>query len=232
MEPQVASAEAGASDGARRATLRYTRRMSDEKAIGPQADEPMRQDLNAGLRFMHVMEMQSKNELYETSAALYALLEELVARGVVDLRSLEERRARVKVREAERALQNLHVEVSENVDKYALKDLPVIDCEARIPLCKGRCCALSFSLSFQDLDEGVVRWDYSRPYKIRQRPSDGYCVHNDPETRGCGVYLNRPAICRSYDCRKDKRIWVDFENRIPAPTDVVPAGNLTKNVDP
>jgi hypothetical protein len=24
-------------------------------------------------------------------------------------------------------------------------------------------------------------------------------------------------VCRSYDCRTDKRIWIDFENRIPAP---------------
>ena len=201
----------------------------DKAAIGPQANEPVRQDLNAGLRFMHHMEMQSKNEIYETSSAVYALIEELIARGVVDLRSLEERRTRVKAREAERALANLHVQVSENVDKYALKDLPVIDCEARIPLCKGRCCALTFSLAFQDLDEGIVRWDYSKPYKIRQR-ADGYCVHNDPETRGCGVYANRPAICRSYDCRQDKRIWLDFENRIPTPLDTVPAENLAKNV--
>jgi hypothetical protein len=31
------------------------------------------------------------------------------------------------------------------------------------------------------------------------------------------VYEHRPAICRTYDCRKDPRIWIDFEKRIPAP---------------
>jgi len=110
-----------------------------------------------------------------------------------------------------------HVVVANVPDKYALKDLPQIDCETRIPLCRGRCCKLHFSLSFQDLTENVVKWDYARPYRILQRVTDGYCVHNDPDTKGCGVYDNRPAICRTYDCREDSRIWLDFEKRIPAP---------------
>ena len=183
--------------------------------LGPQAPEPLRRDLNNSLRFVHTMAMQSKSDLVESTASLYALIEELVARGVIDLHTLEERRTRAKSREGERAMEMAHVKVSENVDKYKLTELPVIDCEARIPLCKGRCCKLHFPLSFQDLDEHIVKWDYSRPYAIRQR-ADGYCVHNDPGTRGCGVYANRPAICRTYDCRKDPRIWDDFEKRIPA----------------
>src|SRR5258707_619120 len=80
-----------------------------------------------------------------------------------------------------------------------------------IPLCRGRCCTLHFPLSNQDLDEHIVKWQYLRPYIIKQRPDDHYCVHSDPETRGCTVYANRPRICRTYDCRNDKRIWVDFE---------------------
>ena len=172
--------------------------------------------MNRGLRFMHTMAMQSRSEILETTAGLYALIEELVGRGLVDLRTLEERRNRQKAREAERALEQAHVNVSENVDKYNLTELPQIDCEARIPLCKGRCCKLHFALSFQDLDEHIVQWDYSRPYNVKRR-DDGYCVHSDVETRGCGVYHNRPAICRTYDCRKDQRIWIDFDKRIPTP---------------
>ncbi len=51
----------------------------------------------------------------------------------------------------------------------------------------------------------------------RRRESDGYCVYSDEETRGCGVYRRRPGVCRSYDCRADKRVWADFERRLPAP---------------
>ena len=100
-------------------------------------------------------------------------------------------------------------------DKYAVNG-PDVSCMELLPICKAACCKLQFPLSTRDLDEGIIRWDYGRPYMIRQRASDGYCVHNDPNTRGCGVYSHRPAICRTYDCREDKRIWIDFEKRIPA----------------
>ena len=32
-----------------------------------------------------------------------------------------------------------------------------------------------------------------------------------PQTRGCGVYDERPSVCRSYSCEHDRRIWNDFE---------------------
>jgi Fe-S-cluster containining protein len=100
--------------------------------------------------------------------------------------------------------------------KYETRS-PEIPCGELIPLCQARCCALSFALSTEDLDEGVIRWDYGQPYLIRQRASDGYCVHNDPDRRGCTVHAHRPRVCRSYDCRKDPRVWIDYEKRIPAP---------------
>ena len=94
---------------------------------------------------------------------------------------------------------------------------PPIPCAELIPLCQARCCRLTFALSTEDLDEGVIRWDYGQPYLIRQRTSDGYCVHNDPDGRGCTVHAHRPRVCRSYDCRKDARVWIDYAQRIPAP---------------
>lgn len=90
-------------------------------------------------------------------------------------------------------------------------------CMELMHICQARCCALTFSLSSEDLDEGVIRWDYGQPYLIRQRASDGKCVHNSPETGGCTVHQYRPRVCRVYDCRKDDRVWVDFEKKIVAP---------------
>jgi Fe-S-cluster containining protein len=179
-------------------------------------DPDLREDLEHGLRFLHIMGMQTKRDLLELSSRFYALLEDLVSRRQVDVAAYDARRARLHTLEEERALTRAHVAVSPVTDKYALADLPQIDCAARMPLCKARCCTLSFPLSFQDLDERVVQWDYRMPYKIRQR-SDGYCVHCDGATGACGVYAQRPATCRSYDCRQDSRIWLDFERRIPAP---------------
>lgn len=181
-----------------------------------EAEAVQKSDVERALRFNHVIEMQTKQQLSELTARFNALFELLVARGLLPLQDYEERCRTTHEREAVRVRGDALVVVDGEQDKYALSDLPQVDCEARLHLCKGRCCTLVFPLSFQDLDERVVQWDYSRPYQIAQRP-DGYCVHSDEQARSCQVYAQRPAICRTYSCREDKRIWVDFDKRIPAP---------------
>jgi Fe-S-cluster containining protein len=185
-----------------------------------QGDEPLRTDLEKGLRFLHVLGMQTKLDLSDLVSTLFALLEELVESGQLNVERFDERRLRLQEREEARLKERPHVQLTDPVDKYALKDLPPIDCEALIPICKARCCRLTFPLSFQDLDERVVQWDYGKPYMIRQKV-DGYCVHNDCESNHCTVYHHRPATCRAYDCREDKRIWLDFKNHVPAPESAI-----------
>ena len=101
------------------------------------------------------------------------------------------------------------------VDKYPLPNSGV-DCDQRMHLCHARCCAFTVELSRQDLDEGLLLWQVEEPYLLR-READGLCSHLDRSKGSCGIYQNRPAACRSYDCRNDTRIWEDFEKRIPAP---------------
>lgn len=173
------------------------------------------EDVERGLRFNHIVDHQTRTKLTELSASFYALVETMIARGVVPLDEYEKRRATTLAREQEKSKSELQPQVSNIPDKYKLEQLPAIDCEARLPLCKARCCTLTFPLSIQDLDERVVRWDYSRPYQIGRRP-DGYCVHNKAGTCQCEVYEHRPGICRTYSCQNDKRIWKDFDARIPA----------------
>jgi hypothetical protein len=110
------------------------------------------------------------------------------------------------------------VYVTEGGDKYTLGTGQVeIDCDARLTLCRAACCRLRVPLTRQDLDEGVIRWDADQPYLVRQR-EDGYCIHCDPASHRCRVYDQRPGLCRTYDCRNDRRIWIDFERGIPNPT--------------
>ncbi len=180
------------------------------------ARDSLRKDMDASLRFLHFMGMQTKHDVIDVTSRLFALIEELVASGQLDRRSFEERWFRFREKEEARARGRAFVQVADHVDKYVLEDLPRIDCESRMSLCRARCCKLSFPLSFQDLDERTVQWDYSNPYQIRRKP-DGYCVHNENGSMNCRVYANRPATCRTYDCRNDKRIWIDFERRIPSP---------------
>lgn len=94
-----------------------------------------------------------------------------------------------------------------------------IDCGAHLHLCHGRCCTFALTLSAEDVVEGKLRWDLVDPY-VLPKAASGYCVHHDAE-RGCEVYDARPATCRVYDCREDRRVWLDYERRVPAP---MPAG--------
>jgi Fe-S-cluster containining protein len=154
----------------------------------------------------------------QISASVYALTELLIAKGVIGLQELEERKESINKRMMAQMQEKwLGARMlADETNKYDARTEVAIDCEARIPLCKASCCKLSFYLSRQDLEEGVVRWEFGRPYHIAHN-AEGYCVHCDDATKKCSVRANRPLTCRTYDCRQDKRIWADFENRIPNP---------------
>jgi len=160
---------------------------------GPDLKDPdtIRDDLEHGLRFVHAMGMETKLAFERVDAVLRALLESLAARGTIDPGELAGRVHALSERAREDSLRATHVEVEASVDKYALTELPDVDCASLISLCQGRCCKLHFPLSFQDLDEGVVQWNYERPYRIRQRASDGYCVHSAVESHGTKAMTSR-----------------------------------------
>ncbi len=85
-----------------------------------------------------------------------------------------------------------------------------VNCAERMHVCHAVCCKLHFALTAEEVDAGRVRFDIGFPYMIRH-DSDGYCTHNDRSTGFCGVYADRPGICRHYTCANDDRIWKDFE---------------------
>ena len=68
------------------------------------------------------------------------------------------------------------------------------------------------------MEEGVIRWDFGRPYLIAY-DADGYCVHLDRKTYQCTVHENRPVPCRGFDCEDNEKwqVWLDYEKRIINP---------------
>ncbi|MBA3454208.1 MAG: YkgJ family cysteine cluster protein [Deltaproteobacteria bacterium] len=198
-----------------------------------------RADFERTLRHLNLADLDVRNLVLKLAAQVVALTDELTRRMPPAENAEPENAATVEaavddsigdnfldIRAADDGASRVALDISGG-DKYAAVAV-AIPCAELIPLCQGRCCKLHFALSTQDLDEGLIRFDYGKPYTIRQRSSDGYCVHSDPTTRACTTHAVRPQICRTYDCREDNRIWIDFEKRIPAPFDVRFQGDAVK----
>ena len=170
--------------------------------------------LQRGLIYAHNRANANTAEVHRASATLQAVVELLVERGVLEAEVLEARAAR-----ASEALRRSYLErgmavaLQEfGVSKYEFQGGARIDCDSRIDLCGAACCRLPFALSQQDVQEGIVKWDLGQPY-INARGRDGCCVHLEGSSGRCSVYKHRPIPCRGYDCRQDKRIWLDFDRR-------------------
>ncbi|HVA92133.1 MAG TPA: YkgJ family cysteine cluster protein [Chloroflexota bacterium] len=188
--------------------------------------------LAVGFGFCHNEINTLARQVVAASSQVGALAAILAERGILSEEELRTRQAEeLKRLKAVLDREDFGVAVSEEFpDKYNIppEKLPAIDCEARLPLCRAACCSMRFALSTQDLDEGVVRWEYGQPYLIRHNADVGRCVHQDPENFHCGIYEKRPSVCRVYDCRKDARVWVDFEQRIINPDLFVTMSNGTQ----
>ena len=177
-----------------------------------------RNEIAGGLLYCHSRLNSNTSKLLESASFLYALIELLTEKGMIKIDELEEKKREVATRLLESFLdRGMGVAMQEDErDKYEFSETVEIDCENRVHLCKAACCRMSFALSQQDVEEGVIKWDLGRPYLIAQ-DGDGYCRHLDRKTNRCTVREQRPLPCRGYDCRKDTRVWLDFENRIINP---------------
>jgi Fe-S-cluster containining protein len=93
-----------------------------------------------------------------------------------------------------------------------------VNCKSRLHICKAICCRFPFALSRQDVEEGIIRWEFGRPYLIAH-DGDGYCVHLDRETYKCTIYEHRTVPCRGFDCRDNERwkVWLDYEKTVINP---------------
>ena len=178
----------------------------------------LRQEVSEGLFYTHTRLSQNTNKLLESSSFLYALIELLSDKALISIEEVDERKKIVGERLAAQFKEKgLGVMLQDTVeDKYTFTGEAKIDCENRVQFCHAACCRLRFALSKQDVYEGIIKWDLGEPYLIAQ-DQDGYCTHFERDTCRCTVRDNRPVPCRGYDCRNDKRIWLDFENRIVNP---------------
>ncbi|CAN5715650.1 hypothetical protein BH11MYX2_BH11MYX2_26890 [soil metagenome] len=171
-------------------------------------------ELEEGLRHLHRMEMQTKLRLDDVEAKLEAAAKLLHRAQIIHERSLEAEISQQRMRLNQERRGDATVVLGPDVDKYEVETSKV-NCAERMHLCKARCCRLAVALDFKDVEDGL-RWEYSRPYEIKRDKTSGYCVYSEEKTHRCHCYDQRPAICRTYDCSTDARVWDDFEKMIPA----------------
>ena len=180
--------------------------------------QSIHQEMAKGLLYAHSRLNANTRKTLEAASFLYALVELLSEKGLLTIEELDERKRVVGQRLAEQFRLNgngLMLQDPE-YDKYAFEQEVEIDCASRVHLCRAACCWLPFALSKQDIREGIVHWDLGQPYLIA-RNGNGACCHLDPTTQACTVWAQRPVPCRAFDCRKDKRIWLDFERMVINP---------------
>jgi hypothetical protein len=188
------------------------------KVTGTDLNDKLRQEVVDGLLYTHARLSDNTKKTLETASFLYGLIELLSEKGLISIEEIDERKAEVAQRLTKKnSQQGIGVLLQEpEYDKYTFEGEAKIDCENRIHLCKAACCRLPFALSKQDIREGIIHWDLGQPYIIAQE-KDGYCTHLERGSCHCTVREHRPVPCRAYDCRKDKTIWLDFENKIINP---------------
>jgi Fe-S-cluster containining protein len=173
----------------------------------------LERQVERGNLFAHSALSEQAVHVNENAALLNGLVGLLVGQGVVNAEELMAivDDARTKIDDSgERARLQVVIRASETGSEH---DGGPVDCAARIPICHAVCCRLRFALSIEEIDNGPLKWDLGRPYYNRI-DEDGYCQKFDRETRGCGVYEQRPTPCRGYSCEHDERIWTDFENMV------------------
>jgi len=171
----------------------------------------LRQEVAEGLLYTHSLLNANTAKTLEAASFLYALVELLSEKGLLTIEELDERKRVVGQRLVEQLRKNGDGVMLQDpeYDKYNFQEEVIVDCASRVHLCRAACCRLPFALSKQDIREGIVYWDFGQPYLVAHN-GNGTCGHLEPQTRACTVWAHRPVPCRAFDCRNDRRIWLDF----------------------
>lgn len=100
------------------------------------------------------------------------------------------------------------------------------DCLDALPFCRAACCCLPgidvtpeehayLQPNPKAIPLRVIRSDGDAPYEMR-RAATGWCAENDPATKRCQIYKDRPRTCRDFHCSRgsDMRGWRLDLNRL------------------
>jgi uncharacterized protein len=186
--------------------------MDDTVGAVPEALVRLEQRVRRGMQQSYGLLAEQGLDVFRAEADVVALIELLVAKGVISADELAERRADVEQRiAAERADRGTTpvLEEEREVDPVTL------DCAALSSSCHGACCRFyQVPLTATEVTGGAMLWDLALPYTL-PRTADGSCAYLDPDSLRCTVWATRPQVCRGYSCKDDRAIWEDFATLVP-----------------
>lgn len=125
-------------------------------------------DLSSGLLYTHTRINASSTKTLETASFLYALIELLNEKGILTIEELDERKKQIAARLVKKFVESgigLLYQDPE-YDKYTFEHEADVDCQGKLSVCRAICCKFPFALSRQDVEEGIIRWEFGRPYLI------------------------------------------------------------------
>lgn len=98
-----------------------------------------------------------------------------------------------------------------------------VDCKQGRELgCKTYCCRLLVRLTIDEMKPAKIA---NTAKGFIDKDADGYCIHLDRKKFLCGIWNNRPEICKSYDCNRDFLLQVAIKKAFNNLVDLVNAAN-------
>ena len=185
---------------------------TDKRAPAPAELMAFEQLMRRAMQSVYSMISRTTLDQHNMSADLSALIDLLIAKGVLSFGELSERRTA-----AEQRLAKVRAEAwagpqltPESAEAPEIK----LDCETRKPSCRSACCRIyRANLTASEVRSGKWMWDLAVPYALPRLPN-GDCVYLNSQTLQCAIWESRPQVCRQYTCEKDSDVWSDFANVI------------------
>lgn len=102
-------------------------------------------------------------------------------------------------------------------DRYHQRIDPNVHCGE----CEAVCCRLTVVLMPEDRVPGWLVREDERGLRTLAKSDDGWCIAVDRDDFRCGIYADRPTICRKFamgspSCRHEREQW-SAQRALPTP---------------
>lgn len=103
-------------------------------------------------------------------------------------------------------------------DRYHQRIDPSVRCDT----CEAVCCRLTVVLMPEDRVPSWLEHQDERGLRTLAKDEDGWSVAMDRDNFRCGIYADRPSICRKFamgspSCRYEREKWAE-RRPLPTPT--------------